>query len=261
MANAYIDNYSLDGAPRRKADLYNYLNTNRDRLNLTPEEEYKFNWGSEAVSDDWITQKAKSIQQEIEDSNSTAILRRGLGNSKAASDEVTDEIEAGKTPEEIEAEKAKAGGSQTRDTSTNDPANDPGWDTSFGWSADQANAKLGASPVKSALGFAASPGAAILGYIGSGITQNSQPNAERQAVMDARAAGLTAEANAMKEQAFNKSINDMEAGYGRGVGGYDGAGNYGGGSGGNPSGSNTGTGDGSNGGRDSNSQGPERGHG
>jgi len=217
MANAYLDNYSLDGAPRRKADLYNYLNTNRDKLNLTPEEEYKFNWGSEAVSDDWITQKAKSIQQEIEDSNSTAILRRGLGNSKAASDEVTDEIEAGKTPEEIEAEKAKAAREAVTERNGGDhdfgggknPAT-PGHEASSAWGLNQYGINPGFSTTGAKLGSLAGPLGAVAGGIALGTSLDplgefaydalvAQEN--RDIATNTTAAQMTSMQNALNEDA------------------------------------------------------------
>lgn len=71
-----------DAMPYQKAKSYQFLSDNADKLNLTPDEEYKFNWGQDALSSDWIAKKAKEIQDQIEASNSTAILRRGLGKQE-----------------------------------------------------------------------------------------------------------------------------------------------------------------------------------
>lgn len=61
-----------------KESQYQFLNSNTDKLNLSPDEEYKMGWGPDAMSEDWINQKAKAIQKNINDSSSIAVLRKGM---------------------------------------------------------------------------------------------------------------------------------------------------------------------------------------
>ena len=81
----FLDDYkALDTVPQQKAQSYQFLTSNRDKLSLSPDEEYKFNWGDEALTEDWINSKVAEIQNSVENSNSTNILRRGLGKDEVA---------------------------------------------------------------------------------------------------------------------------------------------------------------------------------
>jgi len=107
MSN-YLDTNSEQD---KKEATFKFVQNNTDKLKMTPEEEYNFNWGPGAVSSSWLDSKAKEITADIQKSNSTEILRRGLAKddsvtstTDAKDDTKTDE----KTAEEIEAEKAKA---------------------------------------------------------------------------------------------------------------------------------------------------------
>lgn len=57
---------------------FQLLDNNTDKLNLSPDEEYRMGWGPDAMSEDWINQKAKAIQKNINDSSSIAVLRKGM---------------------------------------------------------------------------------------------------------------------------------------------------------------------------------------
>jgi len=83
MAISYLDEYqALDAQPYQKAKLYQYLNDNIGQLDMTPDESYRFNWGADALSTDWLTKKAADIQKNVEQSNSEKILRRSLETKK-----------------------------------------------------------------------------------------------------------------------------------------------------------------------------------
>lgn len=61
----------------RKESQFQLLDKNTDKLNLSPDEEYKMGWGADALPEDWIDKKAKEIQKNIDESSSVAVLRKG----------------------------------------------------------------------------------------------------------------------------------------------------------------------------------------
>ena len=74
-------------APSPKESHYNFVNSNLDRANLSPDDQYKMGWGVDGVSEDWVKQKAKALQKQIEGDVSTSILR---GTALAPAEKATD---------------------------------------------------------------------------------------------------------------------------------------------------------------------------
>jgi len=258
MATSYLDEYqALDAQPYQKAKLYQYLNDNIDQLQMTPEESYKFNWGADALSSDWISKKAGEIQKNVEESNSANILRRGLGKPKeeAADDEKDDDSETTDTSTE-QAKLLEIDGGNGDGPSFSGVSGDTGigiGDMSTARDQAAAGAFLKGS-IPAAL--TASPvGMARATYNAANISNETD-----RAVLGAVNASTDpiAQLNAIQgwtniDQDYMGGVNtpgDGEAGYGNG-----------GGIGGRSDPHGSGTGDGSDGGRDSNSMGSERGHG
>lgn len=216
--STYTDAWSsmdlpTDQSPKTRA--YGIVADNIDRLNLSDADRYRMGWGPDAVPEEWVMAKAKEITDQINGADSTAILKRGLDAKPPTPEEII-AAEKKAADDKLAAAGAKSttpvvpsdnggnsnaspgnGGSTSRNTSTNDPANDPGWSTTVGWSGDKAMNSLKSNPIGYGLTALANPAAAFVRGLFSGVTVDQAPNAERQAVMDARAAGLTAEANAM----------------------------------------------------------------
>ena len=76
--NEYNDSwneFSLPPGQSQKARGHQYLSENIGKMSLTPDEDYSMAWGPDALSEDWIKQKAQAIQSKIENDTSTSILR------------------------------------------------------------------------------------------------------------------------------------------------------------------------------------------
>ena len=76
---------------------HQFVVNNLQRASLTPDERYQVEWGPDALSESWIRQKATDIQKQIEDSNSTAILRKGLARTGDANQAAKDAVTAAAT--------------------------------------------------------------------------------------------------------------------------------------------------------------------
>ena len=67
--------FSLPPGQSQKARGHQYLSENIGKMSLTPQEDYSMAWGPDALSEDWIKQRAQAIQSKIENDTSTSILR------------------------------------------------------------------------------------------------------------------------------------------------------------------------------------------
>ena len=76
----------LDTPPEltEKTQRYNFLNRHVDKLDLTPDEQYKMGWGADAHSEDWIKAKSDELLKTIQNSKSTEILKNGFKGEAAA---------------------------------------------------------------------------------------------------------------------------------------------------------------------------------
>lgn len=181
---SYLEEYkALDTVPQQKASLYQYLSDNRSSLGMTPDEEYKFNWGQEALSEDWMTKKAQEIQKNVEAANSTSILRRGLGKgdvAKTTEEEVAEKTSADTTaPKTAGIEVNGSGGDGPSFGGAQEAGNVYGIGSEFDSDAAKTGAKAGS--------FFGIPGAIIGGTIGgfAGGYKSPETIAKEVAQMDA----------------------------------------------------------------------------
>ena len=164
---------------------YQTVLDNMGKLNLTPDEQYKMEWGPDAISEEWLKGKAQAIQKEVENSGSIAVLRKGLEQSAADAVKATDVATA--KPGTIGAVSAGGndgnggnggdstgtsnGGGSLGSSSSNNGMNSIGSGFSFGG----VDAAKGA--VKGALSMGL-PGAILGGLFGGlSYTDNSKVNA------------------------------------------------------------------------------------
>ncbi len=104
----------------RKEAQYRLLDSNKDKLNLSPDEEYKMGWGADALPEDWIANKAKDIQKNIDESSSVAVLRKGA--EKRAQDEAAADGPMAKAASALSGVAARQGGNGGPQTDHN-----PSW--------------------------------------------------------------------------------------------------------------------------------------
>lgn len=104
----------------RKEAQYRMLDSNKDKLNLSPDEEYKMGWGADALTEDWIANKAKDIQKNIDESSSVAVLRKGA--EKRAQDEAAADGPMAKAASALSGVAARPGGNGGPQTDHN-----PSW--------------------------------------------------------------------------------------------------------------------------------------
>jgi hypothetical protein len=180
--STFLDEYkALDTVPQQKEQSYRFLTANRDKLNLTPEEEYKFNWGNEAVSEDWINQKAKDIQAQIEGASSTAILRRGLGKEETT-DKVDAPVAAATKAAGVSGGDGNGGGNYGGYNGS--PGSSPASESKYGYTGtlgfDSDAAKTG-----TAFGSIAGPAAGKLAGLVSGLVKGYTSAATQDGWMDA----------------------------------------------------------------------------
>jgi hypothetical protein len=92
-----------DQSPKNKD--YSLVAENADKLALTDAEQYSLGWGPDALPEDWVKQRAKEINDQIQAAESTAILRRGLNTKGKTQEEIYAEA-AAKALEEAKAKEA-----------------------------------------------------------------------------------------------------------------------------------------------------------
>lgn len=66
-----------NGEPSEKMRNHEFVATNADRANLTPEQQYSVAWGPDAVNADWVKKAADELTAKINADQSTEILRKG----------------------------------------------------------------------------------------------------------------------------------------------------------------------------------------
>ncbi len=229
MATSYLDEYqALDAQPYQKAKLYRYLNDNIDQLQMTPEESYKFNWGADALSTDWITKKAGEIQKNVEESNSANILRRGLGKPKETTDDKKedDKTDATSTDPAKLLESNGSGGDGNTTSPSSNPSNEDSAQSIGGYSSLSMTQQEGlkGAAVGALKGILGGPigmiAGGINGYSNAAASQTAREAAATEArqmstMMDRAQSQREADAEAQQQANFDRSIRDMEAGYGR----------------------------------------------
>jgi hypothetical protein len=208
---SYLDEYkALDTVPKQKAQSYEFLTANRDKLNLTQDEEYKFNWGDEALSEDWINGKVAEIQKSVEDANSTNILRRGLGEGDVAK---TPEQEASAAAKGLSGAKGERSdrqggykGPSGEGNSDGEPSSDAGMPGGLSSLSMTTQAGLADAAKGAALGFAT---AGPIGAIVNGI--KSYFGGEAKQVARENAATETRQLTRMNEVAEAQRAADAQA--------------------------------------------------
>jgi hypothetical protein len=155
---------------------FNTVASNTDKLSLTDAEQYSLGWGPDALPEDWVKQRAKEINDQIQAAESTAILRRGL-NTKGKTQEEIDAEAAAKALEEAKAKEAvnTPGAPRVDNSGGGDGNSGPTGSTGpAGGINQEAMALAGMALAENKALQAYSPiGTAVLGGISRGLADNA----------------------------------------------------------------------------------------